>query len=52
MKWEDVPSGRLLDPKVELQDFLEAVQGVRPSVASAEIQKCHDWTKEFGSEGA
>jgi len=52
MNWEDVPDGKLKDPEVELQDFLEAVQTNKSSVAPEEIRKCHAWTEQYGFEGA
>lgn len=50
MTWVDVDPEALLEPPLELKDFVKAVKMSRPTVSKADIQKSDDWTKEFGSE--
>jgi vacuolar protein-sorting-associated protein 4 len=52
MTWVDVPSEDLLEPKVELKDFVKAIKASRPTVSGEDLRRNQDWTDEFGSEGA
>lgn len=52
MNWVDVDSDKLLEPPLNLKDFVKAIKGARPTVSQADITKSADWTAEFGSEGA
>jgi hypothetical protein len=52
MTWEKVPERRLLAPRVKLQDFMDALKSFKPSVARDETQKFHEWTEQYGVEGA
>lgn len=45
-------SDQLLEPPLQLKDFVKAVKGARPTVSQEDINKSAEWTAEFGSEGA
>lgn len=51
MTWMDVPSDKLLEPKVTLSDFLKSLQNTRPTVNSADLKRFEDFTNDFGQEG-
>ncbi len=51
MSLYDVPSDKLQVPVVSMPDFLKALDRVKGSVASAELGRFEQWTKEFGQEG-
>jgi len=46
--WTDVESDELLEPPLTLNDFLKAVQSIRPTVADADIKKHEEWTQDSG----
>ena len=50
--WTDIGSDELLEPPLRMNDFLQSVQSVRPSVADEDIKKHTDWTNESGADGA
>jgi vacuolar protein-sorting-associated protein 4 len=52
LSWRNVPASKLLEPTLLAEDFFNVLKGVKPSVTDAEIQKCHEWTEQFGLEGA
>ncbi|KAK3690226.1 P-loop containing nucleoside triphosphate hydrolase protein [Podospora appendiculata] len=52
MTWEKVPSEDLLEPMVELKDFIKAIKSSRPTVSEVDLRHNEEWTAEFGSEGA
>jgi vacuolar protein-sorting-associated protein 4 len=52
MTWTEVDSDKLLEPPLQLKDFVKAVKGARPTVSQEDIKRSSDWTNEFGSEGA
>ncbi|CZR64224.1 probable vacuolar sorting protein VPS4 [Phialocephala subalpina] len=52
MTWTEVDSDKLLEPPLQLKDFIKAVKGARPTVSQEDIKRSEDWTNEFGSEGA
>jgi vacuolar protein-sorting-associated protein 4 len=52
MTWRQVETSKLLEPKVQAEDFFTVLQGVKASVGQKDIQKCHEWTEQYGVEGA
>lgn len=52
MTWTEVDADKLLEPPLQLKDFIKAIKGARPTVSQEDIKRSEDWTKEFGSEGA
>ena len=42
--WTDVGSGELLEPPLRLNDFVRAVQSVRPTVTEDDIKRHVEWT--------
>jgi vacuolar protein-sorting-associated protein 4 len=50
MTWEAVGPEVLLEPPLELKDFVRAVKMSRPTVSKDDVQKSINWTMEFGSE--
>ncbi len=52
MIWTQVDSDKLLEPPLQLKDFVKAVKDARPTVSQDDIKRSEDWTNEFGSEGA
>lgn len=51
MNWTEVDSDKLLEPPLQLKDFVKAVNGARPTVSQEDILKSQEWTEQFGSEG-
>ncbi|RDW67985.1 hypothetical protein BP6252_09381 [Coleophoma cylindrospora] len=51
MSWTDVDSDALLEPPLQLKDFIKAVKGARPTVSQEDVKRSAEWTAEFGSEG-
>lgn len=52
MTWVDVDSEALLEPPLNVKDFIKAIKGARPTVSADDLRKNAEWTAEFGSEGA
>ena len=52
MTWVDVDSDKLLEPPLNVKDFVKAIKGARPTVSGTDLEKNAQWTAEFGSEGA
>lgn len=46
--WTDVNSDELLEPPLRLNDFLKAVDSVRPTVSDDDIKKHVEWTNDSG----
>ncbi|KAK3377525.1 P-loop containing nucleoside triphosphate hydrolase protein [Podospora didyma] len=52
MTWKKVPPNKLKEPALTTEDLLGVLKNVKSSVADHEIQKYHEWTEQFGLEGA
>lgn len=52
MTWKKVPPHRLKEPALTAEDLFVVMKNVKPSVAGDEIGKYHEWTQQFGLEGA
>ena len=52
MTWKKVPPSKLREPDLVPEDFIDVLKTVKPSVSQKEIERCQQWTEEFGSEGA
>jgi len=50
--WNDVSGEELEEPPLGLNDFMRAVNAVRPTVTDDDIRKHLEWTNESGIEGA
>ena len=47
--WSDIGSDELLEPPLELADFLKSLDSTRPTVTDADIKRHDDWTRESGT---
>lgn len=47
----DIEGSKLVVPDVTTADFYNALKKANPSVATSELTRFEDWTKEFGQEG-
>lgn len=52
MSWTDVETDQLLEPPLQVKDFVKAIKSSRPTVSQEDLVRSAEWTKEFGSEGA
>lgn len=52
MSWVDVDTEQLLEPPLQVKDFVKAIKSARPTVSQDDLAKSDAWTAEFGSEGA
>ncbi|KAL2128191.1 hypothetical protein VTI74DRAFT_9539 [Chaetomium olivicolor] len=52
MTWKKVPPNKLKEPPLTAEDLLAVLETVKPSVTEAETWKYHEWTNQFGVEGA
>ena len=52
MNWTEVDSDKLLEPPLQVKDFVKAIKSARPTVSATDLARNDEWTKEFGSEGA
>ncbi|OQO08177.1 Vacuolar protein sorting-associated protein 4 [Cryoendolithus antarcticus] len=52
MNWVDIETDQLLEPPLQVKDFIKAIKASRPTVSNDDLVKNTEWTKEFGSEGA
>lgn len=50
MTWMDVTGSKLLEPPVTFNDFLKAVESVKPSVNSEDLKRHEKFTAEFGQD--
>eukprot|EP01088_Endostelium_zonatum_P016425 TRINITY_DN4430_c0_g1_i1.p1 TRINITY_DN4430_c0_g1~~TRINITY_DN4430_c0_g1_i1.p1 ORF type:complete len:430 (-),score=122.70 TRINITY_DN4430_c0_g1_i1:41-1330(-) len=51
LSWVDIESEQLLEPQVEMKDFLKSLKNARPTVAESDLTKQKKFTEEFGQEG-
>ncbi len=52
MTWKQVPAKQLKEPALSAHDVFEVALNTKPSVGKEEVQKCHQWTQQYGVEGA
>lgn len=52
MTWEQVDTDELLEPIVDLKDFVKSIKASRPTVSQEDLKRNQEWTNEFGSEGS
>lgn len=47
----DVEPSKLVCPPVSMDDFMSALNRIRPSVCDKDIEDHINWTAEFGQDG-
>ena len=52
MSWVQVDTEQLLEPPLQVKDFIKAIKSSRPTVSGEDLKRSAEWTLEFGSEGA
>jgi vacuolar protein-sorting-associated protein 4 len=52
MNWTQVDTEQLLEPPLQVKDFIKAIKSSRPTVSGEDLKRSAEWTLEFGSEGA
>ena len=52
MSWTEVDTDQLLEPPLQVKDFIKAIKSSRPTVSGEDLKRSAEWTLEFGSEGA
>ncbi|KAI9724581.1 MAG: Vacuolar protein sorting-associated protein 4 [Chrysothrix sp. TS-e1954] len=52
MSWTQVDSEKLLEPPLQVKDFVKAIKASRPTVSGSDLERNNEWTREFGSEGS
>ena len=52
MNWTQVDTDQLLEPALQVKDFIKAIKSSRPTVSGEDLKRSAEWTLEFGSEGA
>ena len=52
MNWTQVETEQLLEPPLQVKDFIKAIKSARPTVSASDLSRNEEWTNEFGSEGA
>lgn len=52
MTWIDVETDKLLEPPLQVKDFVKALKSSRPTVSQEDLKRSSEWTQEYGSEGA
>ena len=48
MSWMDVPGDKLLEPRVQLGDFILSLENTRSTVKTDELEKFESFTRNFG----
>ena len=46
--WTDVDGDELKEPGLKLQDFIRAIENVRPTVTQEDIKRHIEWTNDSG----
>ena len=50
ISWLDVPGDKLLDPRVQVSDFLHSIETTPPTVKVDDIKRFEDFMRDFGQE--
>ena len=48
MTWVQVPSDKLLEPRLTFQDFIKSLENTRPTVSAADLERFEEFTRDFG----
>ncbi|CAI5439167.1 unnamed protein product [Caenorhabditis angaria] len=51
MSWLDVPSDKLADPVLSMQDLSRSLSSVKPTVNSADLDRLEQFKNDFGQDG-
>jgi vacuolar protein-sorting-associated protein 4 len=51
MNMYDVPAGKLKEPDVCLDDYMQALTRIKPSVCIEDLDRYIDFTAKFGQDG-
>ncbi|CBY09027.1 unnamed protein product [Oikopleura dioica] len=51
MSWLQVPSDKLMEPKVDMRDMKKSLRNSRPAVNDEDLEKLQEFTEQFGMEG-
>ena len=52
MTWMEGETDALLEPPLQVKDFVKAIKASRPTVSQDDLKRSAEWTAEVGSEGA
>ncbi|KIJ38492.1 hypothetical protein M422DRAFT_210925 [Sphaerobolus stellatus SS14] len=50
--WTELESDELQEPPLRVNDFIRAIENVRPTVTHEDIRKHEEWTNDSGADGA
>nr|CAD2175687.1 unnamed protein product [Meloidogyne enterolobii] len=51
MSWLDVPSDKLSEPVISMNDMIKSLMSTKPTVNAADLHKLDEFKKDFGQEG-
>jgi vacuolar protein-sorting-associated protein 4 len=51
MNMYDIPAGKLKEPDVCLDDYMQALTRIKPSVCIEDLDRYIDFTAKFGQDG-
>ena len=51
MTWVQVPSDKLLEPRLTLQHFIKSIENTQPTVNAADLERFEEFTRDFGQMG-
>lgn len=51
MTWVQVPSDKLLEPRLTLQHFIKSIENTQPTVNAADLKRFEEFTRDFGQMG-
>ena len=46
-----IPNGKLKEPAVSFEDYMQALTKVKPSVAPEDLKRQEEFTAQFGQDG-
>ena len=47
----DIPDGKLKEPAVEFDDYMQALSRIKPSVCEDDLKRYVEFTDKYGQEG-
>ena len=51
MDMYDIPDGKLREPEVTIDDYMQALTRIKPSVCLEDLERYVDFTNKFGQDG-
>jgi vacuolar protein-sorting-associated protein 4 len=52
MTWKQIPAKQVKLPTLSVEEVFDVVHRTKSSVGPEEVERCHEWTRQYGVDGS